>query len=55
MTYPEPSRNDHGAPWNESDDGECDCERCCRDRRRAWREERRIDEAEYRGGQDAER
>lgn len=37
----------HGAPWNEDDDGECDCSRCRRERHRQEREEAQIDEYEY--------
>jgi hypothetical protein len=41
------SRNDCGAPWNEGDDGECECSTCCYRRREAAREDKMIDEAEY--------
>ena len=47
MSYPEPSRADHNAPWNlidiEDDDGEttteCGCTFCNKARLEAYREE----------------
>jgi hypothetical protein len=39
----EPSINDCGAPWNEGDDGECECSRCNRRRRKMIADEIAID------------
>ena len=36
---------DHGAPWNEGEDGECDCSHCRRRRRKEAADERKIEEA----------
>jgi hypothetical protein len=44
--YPEPSSRDHNAPWNVTDDGECDCSMCKRQRITEWEDERRIDNQE---------
>lgn len=44
--YPEPSINDCGAPWNDDDEGGCDCSQCQRERNKAARDERRIDDYE---------
>ena len=52
MSYPEPSRSDHNAPWNimsiEDEDGEtievCGCTSCVKAMRDAMREDYGIDE-----------
>ena len=52
MTYPEPSRSDCGAPFNEVEiedqDGNiyiiCGCSRCHAARKKLWREEREIED-----------
>ena len=53
MPYPEPSINDHNAPWNleqDEDTGEwvCTCSACQRQRREEARQERLIDAYEDR-------
>ena len=55
MAYPEPSIHDCGAPWNQEEsvdeDGEeiiiCGCSACVAARRKAARDEARIDQYEY--------
>jgi hypothetical protein len=44
----EPSEYECGAPWNEGEDGECDCIHCRAAARKSAREEREIDEWEER-------
>jgi hypothetical protein len=44
MAWPEPSNNDHDAPWNEGPDGECACTRCRKKAREEAEAEREIDE-----------
>jgi len=39
MAYPEPSLSDHLAPWNEGDDGECECTSCKRKKKEQFDEE----------------
>lgn len=53
MTYPEPSLNDHNAPWNldwdeDSEEWVCTCSSCQRRRREEARLERLIDAYEDR-------
>lgn len=43
MSYPEPSYNDHNAPWNLDEENNCICTKCQKERKRLAREERRID------------
>lgn len=42
----EPSVFDHNAPYNEGEDGQCDCVMCNRERRREAEADRQIDEWE---------
>ena len=58
MAYPEPSINDHNAPWNEDwvedEDGEmvcvCTCSACQQTKKKEAKQERLIDDYEYRKG-----
>lgn len=45
--YPEPSINDHGAPWNDDGEGGCDCSQCQAALRRAARAEKEIDDYDF--------
>ena len=46
----EPSEFECGAPWNEGEDGECDCVHCRAAAKREARDEARIDDYEYERG-----
>lgn len=44
--YPEPSANDHDAPWNWDDEEGCCCTACIRKAREEARIERGIDDGD---------
>lgn len=40
----EPSVHDCGAPWNEDDEGDCDCSQCRHRKMKQWKAERDVEE-----------